>query len=213
MIGFLHTHRAHVATFEALVAERDADRSSTCVVDEGLLTRARTHGLDDAALAQAIRATLEELERGGATVVVCTCSTIGGLAERVGADRPVEVLRVDRPMAERAVASGPRIGVLAAVESTLEPTENLLRTVASALAVEVTTTARLVSGAWDCWEGGDRARYFELIAEGCEDLIAPCDVVVLAQASMAGAVALLAADFPIPVLSSPALAVDAVLVR
>jgi hypothetical protein len=47
-------------------------------------------------------------------------TTIGFLhAERIPVAVPV--LRIDRPMAERAVAAGGRIAVVAAVESTLAP--------------------------------------------------------------------------------------------
>jgi Asp/Glu/hydantoin racemase len=210
MIGFLHTAELHVATFDALVAERSPGRPTTSIVAEQLLAMARTAGLDDAALAHGIVAALSELEAMGAGVIVCTCSTIAGLAESLSGPR-VPVLRVDRPMAELAVEAGPRIAVLAALESTIAPTVGLLRDVAATAGADVAVDTQVVDGAWACFEAGDLASYEAVIADTCIDVASTNDVIVLAQASMAGAVARLAEDFPIPVLSSPGPAVDAAL--
>lgn len=210
MIGFLHTADVHVDTFDALVADRSPGRPTISLVDEDLLLTARTAGLDDASLARRVVAALEELEARGASVIVCTCSTIGGLAESLGGPQ-VPVLRVDRPMAELAVAAGPRIAVLAALESTIAPTIGLLREIAAAAGADVTIHAQLVDGAWARFEAGDLVRYDARIADACVSVAGTNDVIVLAQASMAGAAVLLAADFPIPVVSSPGPAVDAAL--
>jgi Asp/Glu/hydantoin racemase len=210
VIGFRHTAEVHVVTFDALVAERAPERPTTSLVAEDLLVTARSAGLDDASLARGVVAALRELEARGAGVIVCTCSTIAGLAEALSGAQ-VPVLRVDRPMAELAVAAGPRVAVLAALESTIAPTVALLREVAAAVGADVTVDARVVDGAWACFEAGDLDSYSAVIADTCIDVASTGDVIVLAQASMAGAVARLAEDFPIPVLSSPGPAVDAAL--
>lgn len=85
-----------------------------------MLERARADG--PAAVAGAVRARVREAVDRGARAVLCTCSTIGGVAEAAGAGSGVAVLRVDRLMAAAAVAAGPRVVVLAALESTLGPT-------------------------------------------------------------------------------------------
>ena len=58
------------------------------------------------------------------------------MAGLVGQGAGMRVVRVDRPMAERAVLTGERIVVLAAVESTLAPTESLLAQASMADAVD-----------------------------------------------------------------------------
>lgn len=125
-IGFLHTAAVHVATFDRLTHQESAVVATQHVVDETLLDRARAHGI--ASVATDVAARLDELRDRGADVIVCTCSTIGGLAEQVSGD--ASTFRVDRPMARAAVAvavavavtagaaAGSRIGVVAAVEST-----------------------------------------------------------------------------------------------
>jgi hypothetical protein len=191
-VGFLHTANVHVETFRALVAELGPGIRDVHVVDPVLLARAGAPGTP-----ARIAGRVAELRAAGADVVVCTCSTIGGMAEALGG-----VLRVDRPMAEAAVAQGPRIAVVYAVESTLEPTRALLREAGA-----VTITAVPCLDAWASFAGGDLEAYRQMVASEARKAAAEADVVVLAQASMAPAATLLT-DLPIPVLTSPRIAVE-----
>jgi hypothetical protein len=204
-IGFLHTAAAHRPTFDTLVAAADPDAETVVVVDESLLTDARERGPGDPAVRAGIRAALDTLAAGGADVIVCTCSTIAGEAEALGAGDPVPVVRIDRPMAEAAVACGPRIAVVAALECTIAPTTELLDAIAAARGVAVTLTPFLRADAWARFEAGDLDGYLDAIADAAQTAAVDHDVVVLAQASMAGALARVHAA--VPVLASPAAAV------
>jgi hypothetical protein len=214
-IGFLHTSQVHVATFRALVdvlAASDAEPVDVIdVVDELLLERARVVGARDLEVLGAVADRLAQLV--DAQIVVCTCSTIGAIAEEIGAIAGLRVIRVDRPMVEQAVqiaARGQgRIAVVAAVESTVGSTRSLLDEVILATGLAVDVDLRLVAGAWERFEAGDRDGYLAAIAAELPSIAATADVVVLAQASMADAEALV--DLPVPVLSSPRSAVEAVL--
>lgn len=62
-------------------------------------------------------------------------------------------------------------------------------------------------GAWASFEAGDLDDYLDRVAATCSALDGSCDVIVLAQASMAGAAGRASVDAPI--LSSPSLAVRA----
>jgi len=177
------------------------------VVDERLLERARRVGAADPEVAEGIERALAELDRQGADVIVCTCSTIGGAAEIVGRRVGVAVVRVDRAMAERAVAIGGRVRVVAALESTLAPTRELLESVAADQGVELDVDVELIVGAWERFEAGDGDGYLALIADALAVHGLDCDVIVLAQASMAEAADRVAVG--VPVLSSPRLAVAA----
>ncbi len=208
-IGFLHTSPVHVATFEALVAELAPGFDSFAIVDVALLCRARSSGVDDPQVLDGVRRALAELERRGADTIVCTCSTIGGIAEMLGRSGGRRVLRVDRPMAQRAVELGGRIVVVAAVDSTLEPTRALLESVAAEGGSELDLELHVVAGAWGRFEAGDREGYLVAIAEALVSIAERCDVIVLAQASMADAADRV--DLGVPVLSSPRLAVYSLL--
>ena len=209
--GFLHTADVHVAPFTDILRALSPDDRAVHVVDAALLTDARRRGGVDAELRTRIGAALGSLAARGAEAVVCTCSTIGGPAEEVGRGLGLEVLRVDRPMAERAVAGGDRIVVVAALESTLGPTRDLLLQAAAAAGRRVTIVDAPCLGAWRHFESGDEGRYFATLAAHLETLDRPGDVIVLAQASMAPVERLV--HLTSPVLSSPRTAVAALLDR
>ncbi len=208
-IGLLHTAESHVATFGALVSGLDSARVHVHAVRPDLLERARVHGLDDETLGDGIRGALRNLADRDARVVICTCSTLGGVSEQCASEAGVHVLRVDRPMAELAVRSGSRIGLVAALESTFAPTRALLYDAAAAAGKEITLIDAPCFDAWRRFEQGDIAGYHREIA-GCVDALdATIEVVVLAQASMAAAADLVESDRA--VLSSPHTAVQAAL--
>jgi hypothetical protein len=204
-ITFLHTAAVHVAGFEQLLAEADPGIPARHIVDEQLLEDIRAAGMTVAVRAR-IAERVQEAAAGDTAVVVCTCSTIGGCAEAVPLDTPL--IRVDRAMAEKAVALGSALLVVAALETTLPPTRALLLDAAERAGRVVTLREVLCPGAWPKFEAGDQAGYLRAIAEGVRTHAAGADVVVLAQASMAGAAAL-CADLGVPVLSSPRLGVAA----
>jgi hypothetical protein len=210
--GFLHTSSVHVPTFDALVAEVVPGVTVVSIVDVDLLDRARAHGLADPQLAERVGRALAALVDGGATTIVCTCSTIGGLAERIGRERALTVVRVDRPMVERAVEVGGRILVVAALASTVGPTSELLAEVAAGRDARLAVEVLLVDGAWQYFESGDLDAYHRTIADRIVGLVTdrpPPDVIVLAQASMAPVASLEdITALGVPVLASPRTAVE-----
>ncbi len=198
MLALLHTSPVHVPVFDALRDEHHPGLELRHVVVEELLERARAAG--PGAVADDVRRRVREAADGGARAVLCTCSTIGDLAERAADGVGVPVLRVDRPMAGAAVAAGPRVVVLAALESTLGPTAALVRDEAARAGRSVEVRTAVVRGAWERFEAGDTAQYVRRVADAA-DAVTGADVIVLAQASMAPAERL--TTTAVPVLSSP----------
>lgn len=198
MLALLHTSPVHVPVFDALRDETHPDLELRHHVDEDLLSRARERGPD--AVADAVRAALVRAAADGARAVLCTCSTIGAVAEAAAPEAGVPVLRVDRPMAAAAVAAGERIVVLATVASTLAPTVALIEEEAARAGRPVTVRTLLAGDAWDRFTAGDTEAYVRLVAAAA-DTVTDADAIVLAQASMAPARRL--TTTPVPVLSSP----------
>lgn len=206
-LGFLHTADAHVETFGALMGELAPTLAHRHVVRGDLLDRARREGLRAPGLAEEVRSALGDLAAAPVGVVLCTCSTIGGLAEECGAGLGLPVVRVDRAMAELAVRSGRRIAVVAALQSTIAPTRELLAGAAAAAGARVEILDSPCLHVWAAFETGDIAGYYRLIAEHVDAVDPSVDVVVLAQASMAPAAELTRGRRP--VLSSPRPGVEA----
>ncbi|MGJ7556336.1 aspartate/glutamate racemase family protein [Variovorax sp. RB3P1] len=205
-LAFLHTAQVHVPTFERLVREIAPDLRVRHAVREDLLADARVVGVDDAGLIAHVHRAMHEAAASGATVVVCTCSTIGAIAERTATGDAFKALRIDRAMADHAVRTGPRVLIVAALESTLAPTTALVLSAAQNAGVEVRPSQLLVEQAWSLFQSGDITGYVETLAGAIRakaNSADGTDVVVLAQASMAPVEEALA-DLGIDVLSSPA---------
>ncbi|MFC9914069.1 aspartate/glutamate racemase family protein [Streptomyces sp. NPDC059862] len=198
MLALLHTSPVHVPVFDALRDEDHQGLELQHFVDEGLLDRARAKGPE--AVADDLRAVLERAVADGARAVLCTCSTLGGVAETAGADVGVPVLRGDRPMAAAAVAAGSRVVVLGTLESTFGPTVSLIEEEARRAGRSVEVRPRLVEGAWQRFEAGDTESYARLVAAAADE-VTDADAIVLAQPSMAPAQHLTTTS--VPVLSSP----------
>jgi Asp/Glu/hydantoin racemase len=134
---------------------------------------------------------VRHLAATGAEAVLVTCSSIGEAAEVAAEAVDLPVLRVDQAMVELAVetaaAAGGRVAVLATLESTLGPTERLLRRVAEARP-GVQIVSAVVAGAAAARRAGDLAEHDRLVRAAVERSAGQADVVVLAQASMAAAV-------------------------
>jgi Asp/Glu/hydantoin racemase len=111
-------------------------------------------------------------------------------------------------MADQAVQAGRRIGVIATLPTTLEPTADLVRRRAALADQDIELTSVLCEGAFDALMSGDAARHDALVAAALKDLSTKVDVVLLAQASMARVVDTLApADRVVPILASPGIAI------
>ncbi len=204
LIAFLHTASVHEPTFAGLMARLAPAVPAHHLEDASLLADVMAAGAVTDAIARRLTARLHEAAGTGAELIVCTCSTIGGAAEALGRAAGLPVLRIDRAMAEQAVARGRRIVIAACLESTIGPTSELLRQVAAARGVEPELRMLVVEYAWARFEAGDLEGYHGTIAQALREAADEADVIVLAQASMAPA-AERCAELATPILSSPEL--------
>jgi hypothetical protein len=204
MISFLHTSPVHVATFDALLDELSPGMSRRHRVEEGWLEAARDHGMSTD-LSGAITTAMRELADGG--VGVCTCSTIGAVAEAAGTDN-APIIRIDRALMQAALSHGAKPLIAMCLESTKAPTLDLLHDVARTQGCDASPVVVMCQLAWQHFEAGDMAAYARSIADNITTGLrndSP-DCIVLAQGSMAVAEPLLA-DTGLPVLGSPRLGV------
>jgi Asp/Glu/hydantoin racemase len=112
-------------------------------------------------------------------------------------------------MADQAVATGTRIGIVATLSTTLDPTTDLVRRRALAAGREVELKPRLCEGAFEALMSGDAATHDERVTAALRALALETDVIVLAQASMARVVDTLPeADRKVPILASPPIAMQ-----
>ncbi|GAA4573772.1 aspartate/glutamate racemase family protein [Micromonospora coerulea] len=199
-VCLLHTVTGLPAVFADLLRAEVGPVDAVNIVDETLLRDTIEHGML-ARTRRRVAAYAAFAEESGATAVLVTCSSIGEAAEQARAEVGIPIYRVDEPMAAQAVTAGGRIGVLATLAATLQPTRDLLRRTAGE-PCEIRES--VCPGAFDALRDGDAGRHDEIVAAEVRRLAAEVDVLVLAQASMARVVDRLPAEqVPVPVLTSP----------
>ncbi len=193
-LACLHTAESNAILFQAAAeALPGGALTLTHRVRADLLREPTPGTLEQAA------AVLRDMARD-ADAVLLTCSTIGAAAVRAqDAARPV--LRADAALAEAATRRGGVVEVLYAAPTTEGPTRAIFEAAAAKTGARV--RLHLVEGAWALFLAGETEAYHACIAELARTLSGR---VVLAQASMAGASALLAEA---PPLTVPAISVMA----
>ncbi|MEO8155211.1 MAG: Asp/Glu/hydantoin racemase [Rhizobacter sp.] len=206
-IAFLHTSPAHVVTFGALMQTLAPDLRVSHSVREDLLADAQKEGIDSTPLIARVREALAEVAATGAAVVVCTCSTLGAIAESTDTGGAFHSSRIDRAMADEAVRHGPKVLLVAALQSTLAPTAALLQSSADRLGTSIELDSLVVEGAWSHFQAGRHGDYIDAIAAAVARAAVRADIIVLAQASMAPAADLLGQRGVIA-LTSPRLGVQ-----
>jgi Asp/Glu/hydantoin racemase len=112
-------------------------------------------------------------------------------------------------MADKAVATGKKIGVVATLSTTLNPTSDLVRRRALVAGKEIELKAMLCEGAFEALMSGDAATHDQKVGDALRQLANEVDVIVLAQASMARVVdTLTEAEKKVPILASPPIAME-----
>jgi len=158
-----------------------------------------------------IRRLIEQIasaESAGANAVLVTCSSIGPAVTLAQQLFDIPVVRIDDAMAEIAVRRARVIGVLATLRSTLDPTTALLKEKAAEAGRTVKLVECLCEDAFPAVLMGDTETHDRILRKALAENMNGVDLIVLAQASMARVLAMIAPEaLPAPVLSSPELAV------
>lgn len=208
-LGLVHTSATLVPVFAQLCKQKLPGVKTFNIADDSLVRGIMAEGSLTPTIARRVANYLESAELAGADYILVTCSSIGPAVEAAAKSIGVPVLRVDQPMADKAVLTGKKIGVVATLRTTLEPTADLISRRATLAGKEIELTSRLCEGAFDALMSGDAATHDAKIAAALKELSRQVDVIVLAQASMARVVDTLAPeDKRVPILASPGIAVD-----
>ncbi|HWZ41195.1 MAG TPA: aspartate/glutamate racemase family protein [Bradyrhizobium sp.] len=132
----------------------------------------------------------------GANGILFTCSAFGPCIEAVAGEQAlIPVLKPNEAMIEQAAKSGRKVGLL----SSFPPT---LASMPREFPASVELVPKLAEGALAALDRGDRAEHDRLVVEASKDL-RDCDVIALAQYSMAPAAEQVAQATGKSVLTTP----------
>ncbi len=208
-LGLIHTSATLVPIFQDLCNKYLPGVKTFNIVDDSLIKNVIACGELTPTTARRVVDYAGSAEIAGADYILFTCSSIGAAVEAAANLTTIPVLRVDQPMADLAIQTGTRIGVIATLPTTLAPTTDLVKRRAMYLQKEISVTAVLCEGAFDALMTGDAATHDAMVAAALKDLVTKVDVILLAQASMARVVDHLnAADKIVPILASPTIAIQ-----
>ena len=122
----IHTTPVTVAALKELAAEMIPGHQVFNILDDSILPEL----IAGAPLTQVeprVRRYVRSAAEGGADVILSACSSIGGLVVAAQGEVAVPVVRIDGAMAEQAVEMGTVIAVAATLDTTLQPTTELLK--------------------------------------------------------------------------------------
>jgi Asp/Glu/hydantoin racemase len=207
-VVFLHTISTVLPLFTQLAKTTfPADVEFIHIVDEMLLRIVLAQGGLSPFIHRRVAEHAAAVEQGGYDLLQVTCSSISPCVDTAAPVVSIPVLKIDQPMAERAVELGTKIGVLATAPTTLNPTTSLVCSIAERQGKTISIEPVLCSEAYTALFAGDQTTHDRLVRENVLGLALRVDVVLLAQASMARVLETIdPGDLPVPVLTSPELA-------
>jgi aspartate/glutamate racemase len=158
----------------------------------------------DAAMHQRFEALAAYAEGTGAQAILFTCSAFGSCIEAVAARRPhMPVLKPNEAMVAEVVGQGARVGLIASFAPTLA-------SMPSEFPIGTDLRTALAEGAMHALNEGNTARHDALVVQVAQVLASQgCQVIALAQFSMARAQVAVQQAVGLPVFTTPGSAVRA----
>ena len=209
-VGFIHTVPSLVGVFNDLSKELFPKNVEVFhIADELLLKVVIAQGGLSPFIFRRVADHVVAAVEGGANLVQVTCSSISPCVEAAAPFVSVPVLKIDDPMIAKALEIGAHIGVAATVPTTLKPTAESVYAMARLANKDVKVDSVLCEGAFQALSNGDVETHDRIIRQHLQKLLDSCQVVLLAQASMARVAATIPAEEQkAPILSSPRLAIE-----
>lgn len=202
-VALIHALTHSVGPINDVLAREWPECQRMNLLDDSLsadLTRS-AQGLD-AAMHDRFEALAVYAEGTGATAILFTCSAFGPCIEAVAARRPaMPVLKPNEAMVADASAMGRRVGLIASFAPTLV-------SMPSEFPAGVAVVPDLAEGAMDALNAGQIERHDQIVTASALRLVKQgCDVIALAQFSMARAENSVRHAVGVPVLTTPGSAV------
>ena len=195
-IALVHALKHSIVPIEASFAKLWPDAKLMNLLDDSLSADLARDGRLTDAMTERFLSIGRYVTGTGSDAILFTCSAFGPCIEAVAREHaPMPVLKPNEAMIEQAVKQGRKIGLL----STFPPT---LASMPREFPSSVEIVPKLAEGALAALDRGDRAEHDWIVTEASKELRG-CDVVALAQYSMAPAAALVAEATGRPVLTTP----------
>jgi Asp/Glu/hydantoin racemase len=158
----------------------------TNLLDDSLSAELAAAGRIEPAMIDRFCVLAKYVESCGADAILFTCSAFGPAIEAARTVVKIPVLKPNEAMMEEAIATGPRIALLATFEPSLPSMKAELEQLAAASKANVKISTKAVPSALAALQAGDGAGHDSQIAAAAAEF-GDCDALLLCQFSMASA--------------------------
>lgn len=201
-IVMIHTSPVSLNDLKALVKKYMPDVELVNIIDDSLLEEVKKNNGPTPQIISRMNMYVQVANSLHPDLIFNQCSSVGEAFDVAKKSTTIPTLKIDEPMAKKAVELGNKIGVIATVKSTMLPSCNLIKR----KAVEV--IEYLVDGALDIlMKEKNVEKHNQLVLSKIEEASKACDVIVLAQGSMTAILPYIK-NVDKPVLTSPELAIQ-----
>ncbi len=180
----LHTSAALVERLKKLWEEYSVPARLVNIVDDSLIWEVIDNGSPTVSVKRRMVKYALAAEDLGADYIFNTCSSVGEVADLIRETAQIPVIKIDEPMAVKAVKNGVKIGVLATLPSTVGPTSGLIQSTADSLKKEIRLVQKVAEGAFPNYMKGKLEEHNNLVRKAALSLAEEVDLIVLAQGSM-----------------------------
>ncbi|HEY9593695.1 MAG TPA: aspartate/glutamate racemase family protein [Spirochaetia bacterium] len=184
-IAFMHSTTLVVDAVKKAATALAGEYELYHVVDEALLGMLTRDGGISSAIVNAMRRIALNCQDTGMEMMVCTCSSLSPVLDRIGDDVDIPLLKIDRLMFERAVAAHDSIGLVMTNPTTQKASAALFERVCADLGRHPRLVPLLCEGAFALISRGDSEGHDREVVEAVRRIAQEVDHVVLAQISMA----------------------------
>jgi Asp/Glu/hydantoin racemase len=210
-LALIHTSQVFLTVetmMKSLFAEIMPEVRLINIMDDSLLPQCMAAKEITPAVARRMCVYVEAAETAGADAVLSLCSSLGPTIDLARKLVQIPVIKIDDAHTEKAAREARRIGVMATVATTLQPTVLLIQEKAAALHKEVEIHPSLSNAAFEALMRGDKDRHDAMVLDAARQLAPNVDLILFAQASMTRLAPLVSQATDRTVLTSPRLAIE-----
>ncbi len=202
-IVLLHTVAFLADMFHKLFKKHLPDTDTCHMVDEGIIHELMRAQKLTPKIGRRLAMQVSMANDIGADLILFTCSSTSPMVDTLQKLADMPILKIDEPMAEKAVDLGKKIGVITTAKTTLRPSVDLIESQAIKVNKPIKVQAVLETQAFEAKRSGNSIEHDRIVKAAASKLAQKNDVIVLAQASMAHLAAELHLQTDCPVLASP----------
>ncbi|MFZ7132628.1 MAG: aspartate/glutamate racemase family protein [Eubacteriales bacterium] len=206
IITMIHTVFPIVNTLTTMFKEKLEDEKVIIynIVDDSILPRITSSNGVSPKIIKSIYQHISVAEEIGSSLILVTCSSISEVVDIINPLFSVPVVKIDDAMTDEAIRIASTLGVVATINTTLNPTIGQLNKKALLINKDIKIVPLLCSEAYHALiNENDSEKHDLLLFNSIKDLIKKVDAIVLSQASMARILPKIKKITSKPILTSP----------